>query len=292
MAKRIDVKDLNVYYGDVQGRRGRHDDHRAAVGDRLHRPVRLRQVDLPAHPQPDARGDPRRPRRGRGPARRRGPLRPRRRPGRRAPHDRHGVPAAQPVPDDVDLRQRRRRPAAQRRASTRSAIADDVVEQSLRGANLWNEVKDRLEQARRRPVRRPAAAAVHRPRHRRRAAGAADGRAVLGARPDLDAGDRGPDHRAEEPVHDRHRHPQHAAGGPGLGPHGVLQPRRRRASPAGWSRWTTPRRSSPTRPSRRPRTTSPAASAEPPGDGSPPRAPPEAVHRGREGRRLSVRALG
>ena len=66
MAKRIDVKDLNVYYGDVQGRRGRHDDRRAALGDRVHRPVRLRQVDLPAHPQPDARGDPRRPRRGQG----------------------------------------------------------------------------------------------------------------------------------------------------------------------------------------------------------------------------------
>ena len=31
-----------------------------------------------------------------------------RRPGQRAPHDRHGLPAAEPVPDDVDLRQRRR----------------------------------------------------------------------------------------------------------------------------------------------------------------------------------------
>ena len=54
-------------------------------------------------------------------------------------------------------------------------------------------------QARRRAVRWPAAAAVHRPRHRRRAPGAADGRALLGARPDLDAGDRGPHHRAQEP---------------------------------------------------------------------------------------------
>ena len=118
-------------------------------------------------------------------------------------------------------------------------------------------------QARRRAVRRPAAAAVHRPRDRRRAAGAADGRAVLGAGPDLDAGDRGPDPGAQGDVHDRHRHPQHAAGGAGVGADGVLQPRRRRQARASSSRWTTPRRSSPTRPTGAPRTTSPAASADP-----------------------------
>ena len=41
-------------------------------------PVRLRQVDLPAHPQPHARGHPGRAGRGQGPARRRGHLRRRR----------------------------------------------------------------------------------------------------------------------------------------------------------------------------------------------------------------------
>ena len=131
-----------------------------------------------------------------------------------------------------------------------------------KGANLWNEVKDRLDQARRRAVRRPAAAAVHRPGHRGRAAGAADGRAVLGARPDLDAGHRGPDRRAEATLHDRHRHPQHAAGRARLRPDGVLQPRRPPASRAAWSRSTTPSGSSATRPRRPPRTTSPAASAD------------------------------
>ncbi len=65
--------------------------------------------------------------------------------------------------------------------------ADTIVEKSLRGANLWNEVKDRLSQARHGPLRRPAAAPLHRPRDRRRAPGAADGRALLGPRPDLHA---------------------------------------------------------------------------------------------------------
>ena len=45
MAKRIDVKDLNVYYGDFKAVEGVVDDRRAAVGDGVHRPVRLRQVD-------------------------------------------------------------------------------------------------------------------------------------------------------------------------------------------------------------------------------------------------------
>jgi ABC-type cobalamin/Fe3+-siderophores transport system ATPase subunit len=46
------------------------------------------------------------------------------------------------------------------------------------------------------------------------APGAPDGRAVLGARPDLDDRRRATDGRAEAQLHDRHRHPQHAAGDP------------------------------------------------------------------------------
>ena len=78
-------------------------------------------------------------------ARRRGPLRPRRRPGRRAPPDRHGLPAAQPVPHDVDLRQRDRGHAAEQQRHDASPTRTTLVERSLRGANLWNEVKDRLD---------------------------------------------------------------------------------------------------------------------------------------------------
>ncbi len=68
--------------------------------------------------------------------------------------------------------------------------ADTLVERALRGANLWEEVKDRLGAPRIRPLGRAAAAPLHRPGDRHRARGAADGRAVLGARPDLDAGHR------------------------------------------------------------------------------------------------------
>ena len=62
------------------------------------------------------------------------------------------------------------------------------------------------------PVGRPAAAPVHRPHRRGEARGDPVRRAVLGARSDLDRQDRGADRRAEAGLHDRHRHPQHAAG--------------------------------------------------------------------------------
>ena len=46
---------------------------------------------------------------------------------------------------------------------------DDLVEEALTRAALWDEVKDKLKDSASRAVRRPAAAAVHRPLHRRRA---------------------------------------------------------------------------------------------------------------------------
>ncbi len=66
--------------------------------------------------------------------------------------------------------------------------ADALVERSLQGANLWNEVKDRLAKPGSGTLRRPAAAPVHRPRHRRGAAGHPDGRALLGTGPHLHPG--------------------------------------------------------------------------------------------------------
>ena len=114
-AKTIEARGVNLYYGDFHAVEDvtmtiEPNKVTALIGS-----VRLRQDHLPALAQPHARADPRRRRRGQDHARRRGHLRAGRRPGRGAPPGRDGLPEAEPVPDDVDLRQRRLRP----RRSTR-----------------------------------------------------------------------------------------------------------------------------------------------------------------------------
>ena len=109
---------------------------------------------------------------------------------------------------------------------------DEVVEKSLKGANLWNEVKDRLDkpgaglsggQQQRLCIARaiavePQVLLMDEP------CSALDPISTL-AIEDLIR-------ELKEQLHDRHRHAQHAAGRAGVGPDGVLQPRRRPASPA------------------------------------------------------------
>ena len=70
---------------------------------------------------------------------------------------------------------------------------DDIVEQALRRRRAVGRGQGPAQGLGPGPVRRPAAAAVHRPGHRRRARGAPDGRALLGARPDRHRAHRGPD---------------------------------------------------------------------------------------------------
>ena len=89
---------------------------------------------------------------------------------------------------------------------------DDLVEESLAEAALWDEVKEEAEGLRDGPVRRTAAAAVHRARDRDPPRRDPDGRAVLGPRPGRDVQDRGPDAGPRLGVHDRDRDAQHAAG--------------------------------------------------------------------------------
>ena len=78
--------------------------------------------------------------------------------------------------------------------------ADEIVERSRKAVKPLDRGQGPARQARPGSLRRPAAATVHRPRDRRRARGAADGRALLGAGPDLDVGHRGPHLRARSPT--------------------------------------------------------------------------------------------
>ena len=63
---------------------------------------------------------------------------------------------------------------------------DDLVEECLRRAALWDEVKDKLKESAHGALGRAAAAAVHRPGDRHATRRDPDGRAVLGAGPDRD----------------------------------------------------------------------------------------------------------
>ena len=71
------------------------------------------------------------------------PLRPGRRPGRGARPHRHGLPEAEPLPEE-HLRERGLG-AGDQRAGRAGASCRSWSRRSLRQANLWDEVKDRLD---------------------------------------------------------------------------------------------------------------------------------------------------
>ncbi len=98
------------------------------------------------------------------------------------PPHRHGLPEAEPVPQ-VDLRQRRLRAADQRHQRNKASL-DEIVEKLAAQRGAVGRGEEPAQAVRSRPVRRPGAAAVHRPHDRGRAGRRADGRARLGPRPD------------------------------------------------------------------------------------------------------------
>ena len=193
-------------------------------GHRLHRPVGLRQVDAAARAEPHVRPLSRPARHRRGAVRRREHAR---RPARTSTCCARASAWCSRSRRRSRCRSTRTSPSAS--ASTRRlsrAELDERVETALRRAALWDEVKDKLDAKRPRPLGRPAAAPLHRPHRRGEARDHPARRAVLGARSDLDRQDRGADRRAEAGLHDRHRHPQHAAGGARLGLHRLHVSRR------------------------------------------------------------------
>ena len=188
----FDIQDLVGVLRQVSRGQGRHAGDLQERDHRADRPFRLRQVDLPALPQPDERS------------------RLERRIDGKLLY--HGTDLYGPGVDPIEVR-RRIGMVFQRPNPFPKSIYDNVA-YGLRILGMKDNLDDRVEQALKqrrdlgrgqepaqalcaRPLRRPAAAALHRPRDRRRARRRPARRARLRARPDLDAGDRGPDARAE-----------------------------------------------------------------------------------------------
>ena len=174
------------------GGQGRLDGHPPERDHRPDRPLGLRQEHADPLPQPDERPDPER--HGRRAA---SSTTARTSTGRRSTRSRSASGSAWSSRSRTRSRSRSTTTSPSAPGCSASTDIDERVERALRRAALWDEVKDRLDEQRLRDVGRPAAAALHRPLHRGRPRRDPDGRALLGARPDLDRQDRGPDARAE-----------------------------------------------------------------------------------------------
>ena len=179
------------------------------AGDGVHRPVGLRQVDAAQGAQPHVRPLSRPARRRRGDARRREHPLARPRPQSSALAGRNGVPEADAVSDD-DLREHRlRRSPLRETAEVRTRRSGRIGAAPRRALDRG---QGQIERQRPQPLRRPAAAPVHRPHSGDQPGSDPVRRAGLRPRSDLDGENRRTDRRIVRRLHDRDRHPQHAAG--------------------------------------------------------------------------------
>ena len=186
----FDLRDLSVYYGETLARARRQ---HADLQERDHgddRTVGLRQEHVRAQPQPDERLDRRVPRHGRGAL-------PRRTTSTAAASTRSRCAGGSGWSSSAPTRSRSRSSTTSpgRRGSSGSSRSRRARREGAARRGPVGRGQGPPQAERARPLRRPAAAAVHRPRDRDRARRAAARRARVGARPDLDRLDRGADAR-------------------------------------------------------------------------------------------------
>ena len=193
----------------------------AQPGAGADRAVRLRQVDVPALPQPHERHHRRRAGDGHDHPRRPGHLRSQRQDVAQL-RARVGIVFQKPTPFPHSIYANvAYGPRIHGLARSRADL-DELVATSLQRAGLWDEVKDRLSQ--------PGTGLSGGQQQRLCIARtiAVNPEVILmdeptsALDPDRERADRGSDRRAARELRHRHRHPQHAAGGARLAAHGLL----------------------------------------------------------------------
>ena len=176
----LDATNVSAWFGSNKVLERISLDHGAGQGHCADRAVRLREVDVPAHLEPDARARTHRSPCGIDHARWCGHLRSGTAGDRDPAEDRHGVPTAEPVPFDDHRAERPGRAQALGHQGGQSRCPGPGVPRASRAVAGGQGSPQR---GRCRTVGRTTATPVHCPGTGRPAQGAPHGRALLGPRP-------------------------------------------------------------------------------------------------------------